>query len=167
VNPTTGAKISSILSALESQISVTASAFLEFRTMLRLFAAKPLIASRFISSTTRMAMSATAGKPGKDLVKALENEIKFENENGASPRLPEELQEFLSQSAFKVADDQEGMNRVRFTRQHGNELVNVTLNIVPEVASSEEMIEDEESIEDDIVEESSLSMTIDVTKKVG
>jgi hypothetical protein len=29
------------------------------------------------------------------------------------------------------------------------------------------MIEDEESIEDDIVEESSLSMTIDVTKKVG
>lgn len=114
-------------------------------------------------SVTRYALASTAKDSSQNLVKCIEKEIEYEN-GAAEPEMPSELQKFLANSPFKLAKESSGLNEVTLTRKYGNETVNVVFNIVPESTGEEMLIEDEQ---EEPMEDTIMSMTVDVTKKDG
>ncbi|KAK6498563.1 hypothetical protein TWF481_011150 [Arthrobotrys musiformis] len=81
---------------------------------------------RFFSSTS--VFSKPSGTVDEELFAKLQNEINVETELGEHEQIPENLQEFLDTSQFKL-NDKDGMEEVELVRRFGDETVRVIFSI--------------------------------------
>ncbi|KAK6352694.1 hypothetical protein TWF730_009506 [Orbilia blumenaviensis] len=82
--------------------------------------------SRLFSSTT--IFSRPSGTVDEELFAKLQHEINVETELGEHEQIPENLQEFLDTSQFKL-NDKDGMEEVELVRRFGDETVRVIFSI--------------------------------------